>query len=168
MSAANNCNFIGRLVRDPELRMIPNSGKPVVNLTLAVEDEFNRDDSDKTLFIDGFTFGKGAETIANYCKKGKLFAMSGKLQPQHWEDQQTGKRQTKLKLFITGFKIIEWASNGNQGQQNNYQQQSTYQQNNQQNYQQQGQNNQNYQQQQQPQNDFGGFQPIDGDDDIPF
>jgi len=110
--------------------------------------------------------GKAAEVIANHCKKGKLFAMSGKLQPQHWEDNN-GQKRSKMKLFISGFKILEWA-NSNQGQQQNSYQQSS------QPYQQQ-QPQQQYQQQGPagtqgpgPQQDFNGFQAIDGDDEIPF
>lgn len=161
MSSANHSNFIGRLTRDPDLRFIPNSGKAVVNVTIAIEDEFDRQNKEKTLFMEGFTFGKAAETIANYCKKGKLFAMSGTLQPQHWDDKNSGKRQTKLKLFMTGFKILEWPNDQNQGQQNSYQQNNQQPVSNQQ---------QRPQQQTQPnyQNDLNGFQAIDGDDDIPF
>lgn len=169
MQVSNSCNFIGRLTRDPELRFIPSSGKAVVNVTIAVEDEFDRQNDDKTLFMDGFCFGKGAEVIAQYCKKGKMFAMGGKLKPEKWEDQN-GNKRSKIKLFIEGFKILEWASSGNQQQgQQSYQQQNSYQQPQQQQsqgYQQQPQQPQ--QQQNSYQDDFNGFQAIDGDDDVFF
>lgn len=113
--------------------------------------------------MDGVIFGKAAEVIAQHCKKGKLFAMGGKLQPEKWEDQQ-GNKRSKVKLFIEGFKILEWATNNqdNNQQPQQPQQQSNYQapvqqqpqQNNQQNYQQPVNNN--------------VFQPIDIDDDIKF
>ena len=76
----NKSILIGRLVQDPELRYT-DEGTPVCNFSLAVERGFtNRDGEKETDFIDVVAWRKTAETSAKYLKKGRMVAVSGRLQ----------------------------------------------------------------------------------------
>lgn len=91
MPAGPNVNqvvLVGQLCRDPELRELPD-GRPVCDLRLAVNDR--RGDRD-SLFIDVAAFGREAETCAEYLKKGKQIAVTGRLVYREWETRSKEKR----------------------------------------------------------------------------
>lgn len=76
----NQCVLIGRLTEDPELRYT-NEGTPVCNFNLAVERDFTNKDGDKeTDFIDVVAWRKTGETSAQYLNKGRLVAVTGRIQ----------------------------------------------------------------------------------------
>ena len=76
----NQCVLIGRLAQDPELRYT-DEGTPVCNFSLAVQRDFtNRDGEKDTDFIDVVAWRKTGETAAQYLKKGRVVAVSGRLQ----------------------------------------------------------------------------------------
>lgn len=77
----NNCSFIGRLGKDPEMRYTTN-GKAVVSFSLAVNRDGKKDESD---WIDFVAWEKTAEVIAQFCHKGDLIGVTGSLQRREWE-----------------------------------------------------------------------------------
>ena len=77
----NNCSFIGRLGRDPEMRYTTN-GKAVVSFSLGVNRDGKKDETD---WIDFVAWEKTAEVIAKYCNKGDLIGVTGQLQRREWE-----------------------------------------------------------------------------------
>jgi len=161
----NQVILIGRLTRDPELRFIPNSGTAVARFSIAVNREFKREGQPDADFFNIVVWGKSAENCANYLKKGRLVAVNGSMRNNNYEDKNGVKHYT-IEINANRVQFLEWGDNNNSGgrpQQNNYQQQN-------QGYNQQQQNNnqQSQQSNQGHQNDFNGFQAIDGDDDIPF
>lgn len=76
--------MIGRLTRDPELRVIPSSGKYVANFTLAVDRPFDRKTADFHRIV---CFGKTAENVGEYLKKGSQCAIQGQVQNNTYEDK---------------------------------------------------------------------------------
>jgi len=89
----NKCILIGRLTRAPELRYT-NEGTPVCNFNLAVERDFtNREGDKETDFIDIVAWRKTGENAAEYLKKGRLVAVTGRIQIR----KNTGKQG---KIFI--------------------------------------------------------------------
>jgi single-strand DNA-binding protein len=88
----NLCQFIGRLGKDPETRMMPN-GQSVVNCTLAVGDDYKDKAGTKveqTEWIRVIAFGKLGDVIASYCTKGTKIYVSGKMKTRSYEkDNQT-------------------------------------------------------------------------------
>ena len=90
----NNCTFMGRMVRDPELRHTPD-GVPVTTFTLAVD----RDGAPKnggerqTDFIDFVAWRNTAEYISKYMTKGRMIAAIGSLQIRNWTDKDGNKRR---------------------------------------------------------------------------
>jgi single-strand DNA-binding protein len=91
----NQVVLIGRLTQDPELRYTPGNGVPVATFTLAVDRPFaNQQGERETDFINIVTWRKLAETIANYLKKGRLVAVTGRLQVRSYDDSQGIRRKT--------------------------------------------------------------------------
>lgn len=78
----NNVTLMGRLTRDPELKY-SQSGKAYCRFTVAINREFNREEAD---FINCLTFGKTAETIAEYFKKGRRMAIVGRIQTGSYQN----------------------------------------------------------------------------------
>lgn len=90
----NQIVLIGRLTRDPELRYTAGGGIPVATFTLAVDRPFtNQQGERETDFINIVTWRKQAETCANYLKKGRLTAVTGRLQIRSYEDSQGVRRK---------------------------------------------------------------------------
>ena len=90
----NNCCFIGRLGRDPEMRYTPN-GKAVVSFSLAVNRDGKKEESD---WIEFVAWEKTAEVIANYCHKGDLLGVTGALQKRSWE--KDGQKRSTFEVKV--------------------------------------------------------------------
>lgn len=102
----NKVMIIGRLGRDPELRYTQ-SGSPVCNLTLATDESYKDRDGnkvDQTEWHKVVVWGRQAETVANYLRKGRLAYVEGSLQTRKWQDQQGQDRYTtEIKAFNVQF-----------------------------------------------------------------
>lgn len=74
----NRVEIVGRLVRDPDVRMTA-SEEPtaIARYSLAVKRKGSNDQSD---FISCVSFGRNAEFIEKYFKKGMRIAISGHIQ----------------------------------------------------------------------------------------
>ena len=94
----NQCNIMGRLVRDPELRRTQ-AGIPVVSFSLAVERDIpNRETGERGVdFIDVVAWRQIAEFVSKYFSKGRMAVVSGRLQMRQWTDDQ-GNKRTKLEI----------------------------------------------------------------------
>ncbi|NLA27346.1 MAG: single-stranded DNA-binding protein [Firmicutes bacterium] len=85
--------LIGRLTRDPELRHTPGNGTAVATFTLAVDRPFaNRQGEREADFINIVTWDKLAENCANYLQKGRLVAVTGRLQIRSYDDREGNRR----------------------------------------------------------------------------
>ncbi len=91
----NKVFLIGRLTRDPEIRMMP-SGQQVANFSLATDSFFTNKNTNqrdkKTEFHNLVVFGRLAEIAGQYLKKGSLAMFEGRLQTRDWTDQAGNKR----------------------------------------------------------------------------
>ncbi len=94
----NQCNIMGRLVRDPELRRTQ-AGIPVVSFSLAVERDIpNRETGERGVdFIDVVAWRQTAEFVSKFFSKGRMAVVSGRLQMRQWTDDQ-GNKRTKLEI----------------------------------------------------------------------
>lgn len=161
----NRVILTGRLTKDPELRYTP-SGVAVCTFTLAVNRTYENNGEKKADFINIVVWRKQAENTANYCKKGALVGVDGKLESRSY-DGQDGKKVFVTEVNAESVQFLDTKSGSNNQQQsqsspppqNNQQQSQNYQQQpppyNQQ--QQPPQNNQQYgNYQQPPYNNQGG------------
>ena len=109
MASFNKVILAGNLTRDPELRYTP-KGLAIAKFGLAVnrvsktETGENREE---VTFVDIDAFGKQAETIAQYMKKGRPFLVEGRLRLDQWEDKNTHQKQSKLKVVLESFSFID-------------------------------------------------------------
>ena len=75
----NHVTLIGRLTKDPEVRYTQ-SGTPVGTFTLAVDRRVQKDKPKEADFIPCVVWGKTAEVVGNWCKKGKQVGVEGRIQ----------------------------------------------------------------------------------------
>lgn len=151
----NKVILVGNLGEDPDVRYMPN-GNPVAKISLATSDSYKDKNTgqmvDKTEWHRVIFFGKLAEVVGEYCRKGSQIYVEGKLQTRKWTDQQSIERYT-TEIVVDGFtgqmQMLGQRQQSNPSTQGN----NSYQGNNQgQNKQQQSGHAQNNQQQ-------GGFAP---------
>ena len=99
----NQVNLLGRLTKDPELKYGA-SGTAFCKFTLAVNRAFKKDEVD---FINCTAFGKAAETIAEYVKKGDQFAVTGRIQVDVYE--KDGEKRYSTGVMVDGFTFVSKA-----------------------------------------------------------
>ena len=88
----NNCNFIGRLTADPEIKAL-SSGKSLANFTIAVDREYKDGSGNKiTDFIPCIAFDPTASLLAKYFNKGNLIGVSGRFESRSYADSNGNKK----------------------------------------------------------------------------
>ena len=84
----NSLMLVGRLAKDPEIKELE-SGKKVSNITLAINRNFkNVDGVYETDFVDCVIWDGIANNISEYCKKGDLIGIKGRLQTSLYENKE--------------------------------------------------------------------------------
>ena len=91
----NHITIMGRLTRDPELRRT-GSGIAVASFTVAVDRDFGKNENGEkeTDFIDCVAWRQTGEFVSRYATKGRMVAVSGRLQIRSWTDKDGNKRRT--------------------------------------------------------------------------
>ena len=89
----NKVILMGRLTRDPEIRY-SQGAEPVsvARFSLAVNRRFKREGEADADFINCVAFGKSAEFVERYFKKGQMVSVVGRLQVRSWDDRDGTKR----------------------------------------------------------------------------
>ena len=110
----NKVILMGRLTRDPEVRY-SSSGSAIAKLGVAVNRFWRNQDGqqqEEVTFIDVTAFGKTAETIGQYLKKGRPIFVEGHLRLDQWDDKQTGQKRSKLEVIMDKFEFIDSRGEG--------------------------------------------------------
>ena len=103
----NKVVLIGRLTRDPELRFAAGSGVAVTTFTLAVDRDFkNREGQYEADFIPIVCWRKLAEIVAENLSKGRLVAVSGRIQTRNYEGND-GQRRYVTEIVADGVQFLE-------------------------------------------------------------
>ena len=106
----NHVAISGNLTRDPELRST-SSGTDVLSFSVAVNDRRKNSATgeweDCPNFIDCTMFGTRATSLVNILTKGMKVAVDGKLRYSSWEDQETGKKRSKLEIIPNDVDIMQ-------------------------------------------------------------
>jgi len=87
----NQCNFIGRLGRDPEIKFTE-GGKAVCSISIACSEKYKGEE--RTVWVSVIFWEKLAEIASQYLRKGSLIFVSGRLQTRSWEDKDGNKKFT--------------------------------------------------------------------------
>jgi single-strand DNA-binding protein len=117
MANLNKVMLMGRLTRDPQLSYLP-SQTAVVEFGLATTRTFRKQDGsqgEETCFVDCQMFGKRAEIINQYLKKGDPIFVEGRLKFDSWE--KDGQKRSKLRVFVENFEFLGKGGSGG-GRQN--------------------------------------------------
>lgn len=89
----NKFQFLGRLTKDPETRVIATTGSQVASFSVAVNRRFVGQNGERQAdFFNLTAFGKTAEFCSKYFKKGQQVLVEGRIQNRTWEDQTGAKR----------------------------------------------------------------------------
>lgn len=128
MANFNKVMLMGNLTRDPELRYLP-SNMPVVNFGIAVNrrwtDRQTNEKREETTFVDCSAFGRTAEVINQYFRKGRPIFIEGRLRFEQWKDQN-GNNRSKLTVVAEQFEFLGGRDDdgpgggGGSGNSNNY------------------------------------------------
>lgn len=103
MASLNFVALIGRLTRDPELRYTP-SGVPVAHFAIAVDR--TRGKEKETDFFDIVAWQKLAEICQKYLAKGRLVAVTGRIQIRNYETQD-GQKRRAVEVIANEMQILD-------------------------------------------------------------
>ena len=109
---------MGNLTRDPEVKYT-SGGTAIAKLGMAINRTWTNKEGQKqedTTFVDVDAFGRQAEVIGQYLKKGRPVMIEGRLKLDQWEDKQTGQKRSKLGVVLEGFQFLDSRGEGGGGQ----------------------------------------------------
>ena len=108
MPNLNKVMLMGNLTRDPELRHTPNNTS-VASLSVAMTRRWRNqqgEQQEETTFVDCEAWGRTAETINEYMRKGRPIFIEGRLKLDQWQDQN-GNNRSKLKVVVDNFQFVD-------------------------------------------------------------
>jgi single-strand DNA-binding protein len=118
MPNLNKVLLMGNLTRDPEIKYTP-KGTAIANFGIAVNRVFTSGEGgekrEEVTFIDIEAWGRTAEVIGEYFKKGKPIFIEGRLKLDQWDDKQTGKKMSKLRVVADSFEFLGSREGGSGG-----------------------------------------------------
>ena len=102
----NSVQIEGRLVKDPELRSMPN-GKSTLGFAIGVDRDYKDDNGNRVCdFVNCVAFGKTAEQIANYCMKGSHIVICGRLEQRKFT-RRDGTAQNVHEVYAEKVYFLE-------------------------------------------------------------
>jgi len=114
----NKAIIIGNLTRDPELRSLP-SGIKVCSFSVAtnrVWKDKNGARQEAADYHNVVVFGRQAETVAQYMKKGSSILVEGRMQTRSWDDKESGQKKYRTEIIADRTQFgPKGGSNGSSG-----------------------------------------------------
>lgn len=118
MANFNKVILAGNLTRDPELRYTP-KGTAIARIGMAINRSWKTETGEtkeEVTFVDVDAWGRHAEVIAQYMRKGRPLLIEGRLRLDQWEDKNTHQKQSKLKVVLESFSFIDSRGAGDSGE----------------------------------------------------
>jgi single-strand DNA-binding protein len=109
MADFNRVYVIGNLVKDPEMKDISSTRK-VTNFTVAVNRKWKGSEGEEgseVSYLDCAAYGKKAEIIDQYFSKGRRIFVEGRLKQDKWEDKETKKTHSKIRIVVENFHFMD-------------------------------------------------------------
>lgn len=97
----NKAIVVGNLTRDPELKSLP-SGQKVCSFSVATNRTWKNPNGEKQEAVDYHNiacFGKQAEVVAQWMKKGSQIYVEGRMTTRSWDDKETGKKMYRTEII---------------------------------------------------------------------
>ena len=114
----NKVLLMGNITRDIEVKYTP-KGTAVTDIGLAINRFIpateGSEKREEVTFVDVTFWGRSAETIKQYCKKGRPLFVEGRLQLDSWDDKQTGQKRTRIRVVGENFQFIDSRAGGGNG-----------------------------------------------------
>lgn len=103
----NSVSLIGRLVRDPEL-LYSSQGTPIAKFSVANNYSFKQGQEykEEVNFFDVTVFGKSADNVYQYLKKGSQCCVHGELRQNRWQDKTTGQARSKVEILALSVQFL--------------------------------------------------------------
>jgi single-strand DNA-binding protein len=117
MASFNTVVLVGNLTRDPELRYTP-KGTAIAKIGLAVNRVWTNEAGEKkeeVTFVDVDIFGRTAENVGQYMRKGRPILIEGRLKLDQWDDKQTGQKKSRLGVVAENVQFLGSAQGGGEG-----------------------------------------------------
>ncbi len=117
MASFNKVILMGNLTRDPELRYTP-KGTAIAKIGLAVNRVWTNEAGEKkeeVTFVDVDVFGRTAENVGQYMRKGRPILIEGRLKLDQWDDKQTGAKRSKLGVIAETVQFLGSPTGGEGG-----------------------------------------------------
>lgn len=108
MASFNQVVLLGNVTRDVELRNLSGGGT-VAEFGLAMNRKYktaNGEEREEVCFVDCTAFGKPAEVLAQYVKKGRPLLVQGRLKFDAWDDKNTGAKRSRLTVVVENFQFV--------------------------------------------------------------
>src|ERR1700748_2177565 len=115
--SVNKVILIGNLGKDPEVKYTP-QGTPVAKFTLATNERFKDKDGqwqDRTEWHNIVAYGRTAEIVRDYVKKGNKLYVDGRLTTRSWDDKDTGKKVYRTEIVVNDLVLIGGRGDGEAG-----------------------------------------------------
>ncbi len=114
----NKVTLLGNLGKDPEVKFLP-SGQAVANFTIAttdrVKDKTSNDYVDRTEWHNVTAYGRTAEIVRDYVKKGNKLYVEGRLTTRSWDDKETGKKVYRTEIVVSDVVLLSGRGEGGEG-----------------------------------------------------
>jgi len=108
MPSVNKVIIVGNLTRDPVTKQLPTQSM-VTEFGLAMNRKFKApdgEDREEVCFVDCAAFGRQAEVIQKYCRKGKSLYIEGRLRYDSWDDKNGHGKRSKLSVVVENFQFL--------------------------------------------------------------
>ncbi len=113
----NKVILLGNLGKDPELKYTP-QGTPVAKFSLATGDRFKDKEGnwqDRTEWHNITAWGRTAEIVGEYLKKGRQVYIEGALRTHSWDDKQTGQKKYMTEIVVNELVLLGGREGGSGG-----------------------------------------------------
>jgi single-strand DNA-binding protein len=115
--SVNKVILLGNVGKDPEIRSTP-SGTMVATFSLATSERAKDPQGnwqDKTEWHNLVAFGKVAEIIRDYVKKGHKLFVEGSIRTNSWDDKQTGQKRYRTEIIVNDISLLSGRDEGSSG-----------------------------------------------------
>jgi len=106
--SVNKVILLGNVGKDPEIRSTP-GGTMVATFGLATSDRQKDAQGawqDRTEWHNLVAFGRTAEIIRDYVKKGNKLYVEGSLRTSNWDDKQSGQKRYKTEIIVNDLSLL--------------------------------------------------------------
>lgn len=107
--SVNKVILLGNVGKDPEIKFA-SSGNAIASFSLATTERFKDKNSgewqDRTEWHALTAFGKTAEIIRDYVKKGSKLYVEGSLRTSSWDDKQSGQKRYKTEIVVNDISLL--------------------------------------------------------------